>query len=159
MSVVLDGRDILSYHSYLAIAMSENLKALLKDEKAKIPKGVLFEAKNLFSMAVDYNRKENNLPLINKSCDIRKINTTYKLLTDMLKRSKKIGKENIDSELEKLAIAMESLSPDGKQIAIARESYELLQKVFETIHNEACNYPRYGGPSPYSYGNFDNSDD
>ena len=81
---------------------------------------------------------------------------TYRLLTDMLKISKQ-GVADIDFELEKLAISLEALTPDGRQIIIAKENYQTLRDIFKEMYNKSCYFSRFGEHSPYSVGTFDDS--
>jgi len=160
MSEILDGRDLLNYNSFMAISMNGSLKDLLDGKNVKIPMGTLVMARHLFSVAADYARKEKNLSIVNTSCDPREISISHSLLTDMIKRTLKTDRKDPDSELEKLAVAMELLTPDGKAIIIAKESYQMLQGIFESMDNEARRYPSYhGGHSPYSFGTFDDDNE
>jgi hypothetical protein len=160
MSVVIDGKDILADTKFLSICMSERLESLLAGKKEDIPEGVLSGAKNLFSIAMDHVRNKKGLSPIRKNTTrLIEPSVTYRLLTDMLKVAKKDIKD-VDSELEKIAIALEVLTPDGRQIFIAKEHYQTLQSLFKAMYNESNRYSsHYGGHSPYSVGAFDNDDE
>lgn len=160
MSEIIDGRDILRYHSLMAVSMNGSLKDLLDGKNVKIPVGTLVMARHLFSVAADYVRNEKNLPVVNKSCDPREVSTSHILITDMIKMVLKTEQKDPSSELEKLAVAMDILTPDGKPIIIARESYQMLQQVFDAMGNEAKRYSSYHEEhSPYSFGTFEHSDE
>ena len=148
MSAVIDGKDILEFNSYLAAAMQRGLGGLLNGGKKGIPVGVLHDAKNLFSAGMRYIHEESR---------DAEVHMTYKLLIDMLKRVKKMEKDKVNTELEKLAIALEVLTPDGKQVIIAPEHYRTLKNLFWAMHKESRNYNSHydDGHSPYSIGTFD----
>jgi len=157
MSRVIDGRDILLKYSSVAIAMGKGLDALLNGREGQIPKGAIEAAQRLFFAAMNgiRNRKSPKIP----KEDFLVTSVTYRLVTDMIKRV--IPKANdVDSELEKLASAIQVLTPDGEQIVSNQRTYETLRDVFNNMYIESCNYPRhYGSHSPYSVGTFDNYDD
>jgi hypothetical protein len=161
MSVVIDGKDILQYNSLMAITMSERLNSLLVGKENKIPKATLDRAKKFLSVGMDEVRLARGQEAINAYWEEERERwTTYRLLTDMLKRVKKIDEKDVDSELEKLAIVAEVLTSDGKQLLVAREHYQTLQKVFRAMYDESANYvSAFGQHSPYSIGTFDDSDD
>jgi len=161
MSIVIDGKDILAYNSYLAIVMSESLDDMLGGKAKEIPKSVLREAKNLFLVGMDFVREKRGLSFVYQHWrEQRETFPTYKLLTDMLRKVKEIPEEDIDSELEKLAIAMQRLESDEEEVFIDRENYQTLQKLFNVMHEESGNYiPAFGQHSPYSVGVFDCDDE
>ena len=148
MSRVIDGEDILARNSLLAIVMSESLDGHLQEMGERISPGVLSKAKELFSTAFDPSGKQ------------RKTQVTYRLLSDMLKRVKKIRDSEVDSELRKMATAMGALTSDGRQVLIDRESYKTLRDLFEEMYEESGNYvSALGQHSPYSIGTFDDDDE
>lgn len=157
MSVVIDGKDILADSKFLSICMSERLEHLLAGKKEDIPEGVLSGAKHLFSVAMDKVRDKRGLDIIHKN--ITYSSRAYRLLADMLKVAKK-GVKDVDSELEKLTIALEVLTPDGRQISIGKEFYQTLQGIFKAMYDESKRYSSHHGEhSPYSFGAFDESDE
>lgn len=153
MSMVIDGRDILKDNSHLAEVMSKSLSDLLNGKRRDIPAGVLKSAKNLFSLCMDSINKKTD-----SAADSREIEMTYQLVTDMLKNVRKIEDKDIDSKLEKLSIAIEILTPNGRQISIDKENYNMLQELFGRMYEES---KKYGCTihSPYSIGAFDDSDE
>ena len=158
MSMVIDGKDILACNSYLAIVMSESLDDLLNGRDKEIPAGILRGAKNLFSVGMDFVREKKGLNPVHQ--ERRETLTTYKLLKNMLKSVKKVDEKRVDSELEKLAIAMEVLAPDGRQVCMAEEQYRTLRNLFEAMYRKSCEYiPAFGQYSPYIIGTFDSDDE
>ncbi len=152
MSRVIDGRDILKRNSYLAIVMSTSLDGLLHGSGKEIPKNVLKSAQSFFSTGMEVVREIRGLSRITRLDST----VTYRLLTDMLRKVKKVEEKDIDSELEKLAIALEVLTPDGRQVVIAQEHYRTLRQIFRAIYAESNRYcPQRGEHSPYSIGTFD----
>jgi hypothetical protein len=142
--------------------MREDLGKLLNGTGKGIRAGVLHSAQKLFSVAMDAVRQRKGLDVINKKgiINISEYLVTYNLIKDMLKRVNK-GIKDFDSELEKLALSIEILTPDGRQIPIARENYQTLCNLFGEMHKESCKYPTAydGSHSPYSIGTFDDSDE
>lgn len=159
MSVVFDGKDILKSNAYLAISMKETLDSLLSGKKRNIPARVLKDAKSLFSVGMDAVKLGKNLDVVHKDMNPSELYMTYRLLADMLRATKKDVKD-VDSELEKLTIALEALTPDGRQVAISKENYNTLRDIFGAMYKTSCGYSSaHGEHSPYSIGTFDDSDE
>ena len=75
---------------------------------------------------------------------------------------RRIETSDVDSELERLATAMELLTPDGGRVFfLAENHYRKLRDLFQAMHEEADNYPTYPSTSrsPYSVGTFCYDDD
>jgi hypothetical protein len=158
MSMVIDGADILVDNRDLALVMGRRLGDLLTGKQRIIPEGILNSAKKLFSVAVDEIRKGRGLELINKDYEsTRRTYMTYKLVTDMLK---KVKRGDSSSQLEGLAIALDALSSDGREIAISNVPYQILKDVFNEMYEISTHYRTSSGcHSPYSIGTFDDSDE
>ena len=161
MSMVIDGKDILSYNSYLAVVMSKSLDDLLSGKEKEIRKGILRDAKNLFSIGMDPIREKRGLNLVHQNRDEqRETLMTYRLLIDMLRKVKKVAEEDVDSELERLAIAMQKLTPAGRQVLVDKEQYRTLRNFFIEMYKESSKYtPAFGEHSQYSIGTFDGDGD
>ena len=161
MSMIYDGTDILMHYDSMAVSMSESLEKLLKGKKEKIPKGILSAAQKFLDIAMDGVRKNRKSRTIyHDSFVFDEIDMTYKLAKDILKKVKKNLKntKQIDSELEKLAIATQALTPSGKEVAIAKNTYQTLRNFFEKIDEESEKYPTAYDPnthSPWSVGTFE----
>lgn len=159
MSVVIDGKDILVHNSYIAIVMGEGLESFVAGHKYHIPVRVLEHAKKLFSIGMDHIKEKRGEELTHNQWEQREVYKTYQLLTDILKKVKRIEDDQIDSELEKLANAINLLTPNGTKMP-EREQCQTLQQLFMTMYQEAGNYgPAYHSHSPYSIGTFDNDED
>ena len=160
MSTVIDGKDILGYNSHIAIVMSEGLESFVAGHEYHIPVRVLECAKRLFPIGMDHiKEKRGEEPTHKQWGEEREVYTTYKLLTDMLKKVKRIEDGQIDSELENLANAINLLTPDRTNMP-GGEQYQTLQQLFMAMYEEAGNYgPAYHSHSPYSIGTFDDDED
>ena len=160
MSTVIDGEDILARNSYLAAVMSESLERLLNGKTRRIPAEVLQHAQKLFSRGVSYIWLKKGLQSPDPLRDQIESSVAYHLLTDMLKKVKDVPEKEVDSELEKLAAAINALTSDEQQVSNDRGSYQTLRDLFNAMCEESSKYaPELGQHSPYSRGTFDDGDD
>ena len=160
MSVVIDGKDILMYYSYLAADMKEELEKFLQAEEIGINPLLLINAKRLFAAGMEGLRLSKGIGP--RTGDIRESITTYMMLRDMLKKARTTPEKEVDSRLEQLATAAEALTPGWEyfQHVVKKEDYKALKDVFREIALESSKYaPALGQHSSYSIGTFDDADD
>jgi len=155
MAIEYDGKDLLEYYTPTAIALKKGIEGILDRSRREISVRAIRKARDLFSIALDFVREERGIPIVhNNPNQAREVQTSYRMLRDMLRKTIPIRDNEINPKLQDLANAVNILTPDRRKINRNIKVYQEIRDLFGIMCKVSEFYKLCRELSPYCIGKF-----